>query len=119
MEFYTSSNLRVHQYLHCRLLLASDDASGPVALIDSEPKQIPKRPRLPLDTVSKFAYHGDVTASELRRKLASAGCTFSEGKKHLVIHCKGARSLMPRHPAKEVKSGTVRGILKKLGIEEL
>jgi predicted RNA binding protein YcfA (HicA-like mRNA interferase family) len=26
---------------------------------------------------------------------------------------------MPRHPAKEVKTGTVRGILKKLGIEEL
>jgi len=26
---------------------------------------------------------------------------------------------MPRHPAKEIKSGTLQGILKKLGIEEL
>ena len=58
-------------------------------------------------------------ASELRRKLANAGCTFMDGKKHLIICYKGNRSLMPRHPAKEVKTGTVQGIVKRLGIEEL
>ena len=40
-------------------------------------------------------------------------------RKHLIIYYKGNRSLMPRHPAKEVKTGTVQGILKKLEIEEL
>jgi mRNA interferase HicA len=60
----------------------------------------------------------DVTASELKRKLARAGCTFREGKKHLIIYYKGARSVMPRHPAREVKIGTVRDILKDLGIGE-
>jgi mRNA interferase HicA len=58
-------------------------------------------------------------ASELRRKLANAGCTFVDGKKHVIVYYKGNRSLMPRHPAKEVKTGTVQGILKRLGIEEL
>lgn len=42
-----------------------------------------------------------------------------DSKKHLIIYYKGNRSLMPRHPGKEVKTGTVDGILKKLGIEEL
>jgi mRNA interferase HicA len=58
-------------------------------------------------------------ASELKRKLANAGCTFLDGKKHLIIYYRGNRSLMPRHPAKEIKTGTVRAILKSLGIEEI
>ena len=74
---------------------------------------------LSLDRVSTCAYHRDLKASELRRKLAKVGCTFVDSKKHLIIYYKGNRSLMPRHPAKEVKTGTVEGILKKLGIEEL
>jgi mRNA interferase HicA len=55
----------------------------------------------------------------LRRRLANAGCAFVDGKKHLIIYYKGKRSLMPRHPAEEVKIGTVQGILKRLGIEDL
>jgi mRNA interferase HicA len=58
------------------------------------------------------------TASELRRKLKAAGCGFEEGKKHTVIFYQGKRSLMPRHPAKEIKRGTLRGILKQLGLQE-
>jgi hypothetical protein len=42
-------------------------------------------------------------ASELRGKLANAGCTFVNGKKHVIVY-----SLMPRHPAKEVKTGRFR-----------
>jgi mRNA interferase HicA len=60
-----------------------------------------------------------VTASELRRKLAKAGCTFVDAKKHLAIYYKGHCTIMPRHPSKEVKKGTVQDILKVLGIKEL
>ena len=60
-----------------------------------------------------------MTASELKRKLAKAGCTFKEAKKHLAIYYLGNCTVMPRHPAKEVKKGTVQSILKVLGIKEL
>jgi mRNA interferase HicA len=60
-----------------------------------------------------------VTASELRRKLAKAGCTFVDAKKHLAIYYKGNCTIMPRHPSKEIKKGTVHDILKVLGIKEL
>lgn len=73
----------------------------------------------PLDSVSNFAYYRDLKASELKRKLAKLGCTFEDGTRHLVVIYKGKATEMPRHPAKEVRTGTVRGILKKLGIEEL
>ena len=60
-----------------------------------------------------------MTASELKRKLAQAGCTFADAKKHLAIYYKGNCTIMPRHPSREVKKGTVQGILKVLGIKEL
>ena len=60
-----------------------------------------------------------MTASELKRKLAKAGCTFVDAKKHLVVYYQGNGTLMPRHPAKELKKGTVQSILKVLGIKEL
>jgi len=70
-----------------------------------------------IDSVSTNDYHGDVTASELKRKLERLGCTFTQGTKHLVVHYKGNRTLMPRHPSQEIKTGTYHGILKKLGIK--
>ena len=60
-----------------------------------------------------------MTASELRRKLAKAGCTFVDARRHLAIYYKGKCTIMPRHPSKEVKKGTVRDILKVLGIKEV
>jgi mRNA interferase HicA len=59
-----------------------------------------------------------VTASELKRKLAKAGCTFEDGRKHLVVYFGKNRTLIPRHPSQEIKTGTYRGILKRLGITE-
>ena len=59
-----------------------------------------------------------VTASELKRKLAKLGCTFEQGPKHLVVYRTGRRTLMPRHPSRDIKSGTYRGILKDLGLKE-
>jgi mRNA interferase HicA len=57
--------------------------------------------------------------SELRRKLAKLGCTFEDGTRHLVVIYKGKATEIPRHPGKEIKTGTLRGILKKLGVGEL
>ena len=54
----------------------------------------------------------------MKRKLAKLGCTFEEGTKHLTVYYKGARTLMPRHPSKEIKTGTYHAILRKLGIKE-
>ena len=42
-----------------------------------------------------------------------------EAKKHLAVYYQGNCTVMPRHPAKEVKKGTVQSILKTLGIREL
>ena len=59
-----------------------------------------------------------MTASELKRKLAKLGCSFEEGARHIWIRYRGSRTLMPRHPSKEIKTGTYRGILKRLGLKE-
>lgn len=59
-----------------------------------------------------------MTVSEAKRKLAKSGCTFTDGTKHTVVYYKGKRSLLPRHPSKEIKRGTWLGILKDLGLKE-
>jgi len=59
-----------------------------------------------------------VTANELKRKLAKLGCTFEHGARHTIVMYQDKRTEIPRHPAKEVKTGTYHGILSKLGIKE-
>ncbi|MBS1871802.1 MAG: type II toxin-antitoxin system HicA family toxin [Acidobacteria bacterium] len=59
-----------------------------------------------------------MTERELIRKLKRLGCTFEHGTKHLVVYYRGARTLVPRHPSKEVKTGTYHAILKDLKINE-
>jgi predicted RNA binding protein YcfA (HicA-like mRNA interferase family) len=59
-----------------------------------------------------------LTASELKRKLAKAGCAFEQGSKHLVIFHGDKRAIMPRHPGVEIRTGTYHAILKQLGIKE-
>ncbi len=59
-----------------------------------------------------------MTASELKRKLTKLGCTFEQGTRHLVVEYNGKRTEMPRHPSKEIATGTYYAILKKLGIGE-
>jgi mRNA interferase HicA len=59
-----------------------------------------------------------VTANELKRKLAALGCKFEDGRKHTIVLYNNRAVTMPRHPAKEIKNGTYRGILKQLGIKE-
>jgi len=48
-----------------------------------------------------------VTASELRRWLKKQGCTFVEESHHTRIILGSKISRMPRHPAKEIKTGTL------------
>ena len=57
-----------------------------------------------------------MTANELKRWLAKAGCTFEEGQKHTKVLLGGRFSFMPRHPKKEIKPGTLRSILKALDL---
>jgi mRNA interferase HicA len=59
-----------------------------------------------------------MTASELKRWLKRQGCTFTEGKKHTLVHFRGEFTEMPRHPSTEIKTGTLQAILKKLGLKK-
>ncbi|MGO4881715.1 MAG: type II toxin-antitoxin system HicA family toxin [Bryobacteraceae bacterium] len=58
-----------------------------------------------------------VTSNQLKRWLASQGCTFEEGAKHTKVFYKGSVTLLPRHGAREMKTGTVQGIKRKLGLK--
>ncbi|MEO8100556.1 MAG: type II toxin-antitoxin system HicA family toxin [Acidobacteriota bacterium] len=60
-----------------------------------------------------------MTASELKRKLAKLGCTFEQGTNHTKVFFKGRVSQIPRHPAAEIRTGTLRAILKQLGIPRI
>jgi mRNA interferase HicA len=56
-------------------------------------------------------------ASELKRWLKQRGCTFVEEARHTRIILGEKISRMPRHPAKEIKTGTLQSILKDLGLK--
>jgi len=55
-------------------------------------------------------------ASELKRKLEAMGCKIEEGTKHWIVSYQGKMTTIPRHPSKEIRTGTLHSILKKLGI---
>lgn len=77
-----------------------------------------------LDTVNSFVYHsiivnergGVVRQKELIRWLSEQGATFTEGKKHTIAHLNGKKAPIPRS-AKEIKHGTYKGILDRLGLK--
>jgi mRNA interferase HicA len=41
-----------------------------------------------------------------------------DGTRHWIVRYQGARTTVPRHPSKEIKTGTYRAILRDLGIKE-
>jgi mRNA interferase HicA len=57
-----------------------------------------------------------VKASELKRWLKRQGCAFFEESRHTRIVLGSRISRMPRHPAKDIKAGTLRAILRDLGL---
>jgi len=58
-----------------------------------------------------------MTASELRRWLKAQGCVFEDGKKHTKVILGGRLTFMPRHPKKEIKTGTLKAILRDLDLK--
>ena len=67
--------------------------------------------------VSIFAYHWGLTASELKRWLRKRGCSFEDGSKHTKVMLGAKVTRMPRHPSQELKTKTLRTILRELGLE--
>ena len=60
-----------------------------------------------------------MTESELKRKLRKLGAVITDATKHAKVEYRNRTSFIPRHPSKEIKKGTLRGILKALGIKAL
>lgn len=62
-----------------------------------------------------------MNAQELKKWLASQGCTFEPkrgGGGHLVVRCKGRKSEIPMHGGrKELGTGLVNAIKKQLGLK--
>ncbi|MCX6634529.1 MAG: type II toxin-antitoxin system HicA family toxin [Acidobacteria bacterium] len=56
-------------------------------------------------------------ASELKRWLRKRGCTFVEESRHTRIVLGSKVSRMPRHPSKDIKTGTLRSILGDLDLK--
>lgn len=54
--------------------------------------------------------------SEFRRWLESQGVEISNGTNHLKLRFKDKRSVMPRHPSKEIKESLRIAIIKQLGL---
>jgi mRNA interferase HicA len=55
--------------------------------------------------------------SEFVKWLRQQGATFEEGTNHLKVYLNGKRSTLPRHPAKELKTGMVEGVKKQLNLK--
>jgi mRNA interferase HicA len=59
-----------------------------------------------------------LTSAELRRWLEKQGCTFGTQKgSHLKVYLGRERTILPMHPKRELKTGTVAGIKKRLGLK--
>ncbi len=63
-------------------------------------------------------YAEAVTSAQFKRWLAKQGCTFEPGRGgHLIVMLGTRRSVLPMHGSnKELKTGTVEGIKKQLGL---
>ncbi len=72
-----------------------------------------------------FAYTSSIAAnerqevkiSEFKRWLESQGVRVVDGTNHWRLYLNGKISTLPRHPAKELKEGTRRAILKQLDLK--
>ncbi|WP_126174531.1 type II toxin-antitoxin system HicA family toxin [Altericroceibacterium xinjiangense] len=56
-----------------------------------------------------------MNSEQFRRYLAKQGCTFTEGKKHTIVHLNGKKSALPRHGgSKQLGTGLMQSIKKDL-----
>ena len=59
-----------------------------------------------------------MTSAELKRWLEKQGCTFGTQKgSHLKVYRGEKQTVLPIHDKKEMKTGTVKGIKKTLGLK--
>jgi len=59
-----------------------------------------------------------MNSNEFKKWLAKQGATFKTGKgSHLKVFLNGKQSILPMHTT-ELKTGTVQGIKKQLGLKE-
>jgi len=58
-----------------------------------------------------------VKQSEFVKWLRQQGATFKDGTNHLKVYLNGKQSHLPRHPAKELKTGLVEGVKKQLDLK--
>jgi len=55
--------------------------------------------------------------SEFKRWLQAQGATFTEGGRHTKVYLAGRQSTIPRHPSHDLPEGTMRAILRQLGMK--
>lgn len=55
--------------------------------------------------------------SEFVRWLRAQGATFRQLHGHMLVELNGRRTVLPRHPAKELKTGTLERAKKDLGLK--
>ncbi len=55
--------------------------------------------------------------SEFMKWLKKQGATFEDGTRHIKVFLNGERSVIPRHPAKEILKGTIESIKKQLKLK--
>ncbi len=55
--------------------------------------------------------------SEFKRWLQAQGATFIEGGRHTKVYLAGRQSSIPRHPSHEMLEGTMRAVLRQLGLK--
>jgi len=58
-----------------------------------------------------------LTSNQFKRWLAARGCIFEEGTRHTKVFFKGEFTFLPRHGSKELKTGLIEGIKRKLGLK--
>lgn len=56
--------------------------------------------------------------SDFRRWLESQGVEVKDGQNHLILSHAGNRSVIPRHPSKEIGKGLSNAIIKQLGLKK-
>lgn len=55
--------------------------------------------------------------SEFVRWLRERGVRIEDAKKHLKLYANGKQTILPRHPAKELKQPLVEGVKKQLKLK--
>jgi len=59
-----------------------------------------------------------LTSAELKRWLERQGCVFGTQRgSHLKVYLGGRQTVIPMHATAELKTGTVEGIKKRLGLK--